>query len=227
MARRPVFLPAYAVGDRVQVKSIEFEWVAGLARSQKQKCIDSLHAQVRKQASVSRVLEISSKSRDPLGVALSAFNLSFPLDGRQVCVEVAFQSSKRYVAGGPFTDLLSRTAREAKTDPRLKESGRLLEFVWKGESWGLKPATAFYDWLYINALTANRDLLTELLTFEAFTDIEFNPERSLNCQAASAALFVALSKRGELESALASRETFVAQVKMAAASSPRIQGSLI
>ena len=37
-----------------------------------------------------------------------------------------------------------------------------------------------------------------MLQFDAFSDIAFNPERSINCQAYSAALYVSLSRRGLL-----------------------------
>ena len=37
------------------------------------------------------------------------------------------------------------------------------------------------------------------MEFDAFTDIEFNPNKSLNCQARAAALFVAMKKLGRLE----------------------------
>ena len=46
-------------------------------------------------------------------------------------------------------------------------------------------------------------------TFDAFTDIEFNPERSLNCQARSAALYRSLVHAGKLEEALSSQEAFL------------------
>ena len=36
--------------------------------------------------------------------------------------------------------------------------------------------------------------MSKLETFQGFSDIVFNPNRSLNCQARAAALFVALSK---------------------------------
>ena len=38
------------------------------------------------------------------------------------------------------------------------------------------------------------DIVKELEAFQGFSDIVFNPNRSLNCQARAAALFVALSK---------------------------------
>ena len=47
----------------------------------------------------------------------------------------------------------------------------------------------FYSWLYFLALKQNKKLTSEILNYQAFTDIEFNPEKSLNCQAYSAALY--------------------------------------
>lgn len=36
------------------------------------------------------------------------------------------------------------------------------------------------------------------MTYRAFSDIAFNPERSINCQAYAAALYVSLCERGLL-----------------------------
>lgn len=41
-------------------------------------------------------------------------------------------------------------------------------------------------------------MIEELEAFGCFSDIVFNPKRSLNCQARTAALFVALSQNGML-----------------------------
>ena len=43
------------------------------------------------------------------------------------------------------------------------------------------------------------DYHEQLIQYEAFTDIEFNPQKSINCQAYSVAMFVALSKRNLLD----------------------------
>ena len=45
----------------------------------------------------------------------------------------------------------------------------------------------------------NKELADELLQYDSFTDIEFSPEKSKNCQARAAALFVALHRKGLLE----------------------------
>ena len=96
-------------------------------------------------------------------------------------------------------DLYAKSSRDAKKDPRLKESGVLKSFWFEGKEYPILPRTAFYDWLYINALLENKDLAEKLLKYDAFTDVEFNPEKSINCQACSAAVFVSLSKLGIVE----------------------------
>jgi hypothetical protein len=52
-------------------------------------------------------------------------------------------------------------------------------------------------------------LAEHLLGFSAFTDIEFNPDRLINCQAYSAALHTSLHKRGLLDEAASSKEAFL------------------
>ena len=44
-----------------------------------------------------------------------------------------------------------------------------------------------------------RDFVKELEVFQGFSDIVFNPNRSINCQARAAALFVSLSKNGLID----------------------------
>ncbi len=61
------------------------------------------------------------------------------------------------------------------------------------------PKTAFYDWLFIRCLYPHREYLHRLHIYAAFSDIEFNPDRSINCQARSTALFVALQKKDLLD----------------------------
>lgn len=47
------------------------------------------------------------------------------------------------------------------------------------------------------------------MKYDGFTDIEFNPEKSINCQARAAALFVSLSRRGLLELAMTSIDNYI------------------
>lgn len=221
MALRPVFLPKRSKSAFVMPAVLEFQWFPGFSVSQKQKSIASLHQAARHRFGIEQILEVSSKSPNPLGVALSAFNLSLALEnGDRVCVEAAFQASKKFTQGGPFLDLLQASPKDAKRDPRLRNSGALVSFVFAGETWSLQPRTAFYDWLYLNALQQNPDLAKALLDFQAFTDIEFNPEKSLNCQARSCALYVSLARENLLERALSSRENYLATLNECASARP-------
>jgi hypothetical protein len=194
-----------------------------MAASQKQKSVDSLHGAALKQLGICNVLEVSSKSREELGIALSAFNLTFTTVKlkRTLTVECAFQGSKVFERGGPFTDIFEMTSREAKKNERLRSSGRLTGFRFFGTDWGLEPQTAFYDWLYINALKKNPNLTEHLPEYSAFTDIEFNPERSINCQAYSVALYLSLDKRNLLDEALSSQDSFLRIVGKALVSNAR------
>lgn len=200
MAKRPIFIPS--VDDKLLVKThhVDFQWYPGMAKSQAQKSIESLHAAARLQIDVDEILEISSKSTVELGVSLSAFNLMIKTvkKNREFSLECAYQASKVFERGGPFLDLLDARSIDAKRDPRLNQHGRLVKFSFYGVDWDLQPRTAFYDWLYINALHKRPELAAQVLRYRAFSDIAFNPERSINCQAYAAALYVSLHERGLL-----------------------------
>ena len=129
---------------------------------------------------------------------MSAFNLSLKtLKGQMMTVECTYQGSKVFEDSGPYHDLYYGSSREAKTDDRLRNSGELIAFNFCGEDFPTEPKTAFYDWLYITALSQRKtDIIRELEAFQGFSDIVFNPNRSINCQARAAALFVSLSKNG-------------------------------
>ena len=209
MARRPVFAPD---SDKPYVSelSLDFEYFPGFSIQQKQRSIASLHASYVAKFPSSRVLEVSSKSESDIGVRLSAFNLMIEHPGRgSYSVECAFQASKVFLHGGPFVDLLDASSRAAKTDRRLRESGELVAFRYCEHEFPLEPKTYFYDWLYASALCRDDKLVEQVMMFDAFTDIEHNPERSINCQARSVAKVVGLARAGLLEDALQSPQTFL------------------
>jgi hypothetical protein len=103
--------------------------------------------------------------------------------------------------------------RDAKKDPRLKESGKLIGFEFDGTDWPLEPKTAFYDWLYACSLHPHRDWIKKLSFHDGFSDIEFNPYRSINCQARSIALFLSLMKREELDDAIRTPASFLQRLQ--------------
>lgn len=190
-----------ASSDGILKRSVEAKFPGGFAVSQKQKAVEMLHDIYQYSFKGSRPLEISTKSKSDLGKSLSAFNLR---DERGRTVETLFQSSKVFENGGPYKDLLEKTSKEAKIDERLRTSGKLVAFEFEGGRYALEPKTAFYNWIYIDTLCRNQELVKELLDYvkdieePAFTDIEFNPDRSLNCQAEAIALFIYLIRKQPL-----------------------------
>ena len=211
MATRPVFMPKqHAVG--VNVVNVEFEWFPGFSIAQKQRSIGALHTAFVTEHPDAHVLEISSKSPIATGVALSAFNLAtdgLPGTAGPFTVEAAFQGSKVFERGGPFHELIGSDSRRARKDERLRSSGSLTAFQFGQQVFPLLPRTFFYDWLYINVLLENTALVEALATYTAFTDIEFNPKRSLNCQAAALALFTSLRINGVPVEALRAPDMFM------------------
>lgn len=201
MAKRPVFIPSSNPSKLVDVEMVDFTYHSGFAVSQKQKSIHSLHHAINEKFGFVDILEISSKSKIELGVQLSAFNLMITTKtkGTTFSVESAFQSSKVFEGNIQYLDLLEKSSREAKKDPRLKNSGKVIGFNFYNQFWQTTPLTAFYDWLYINALNNKPEYHDKLLKYQAFTDIEFNPKKSINCQAQSVALFCSLYRRNMLD----------------------------
>ena len=190
-------------------KNIEFQWYSGFALSQKRKCIQNLHQNYLASYPNKNILEISSKSENELGVKLSAFNLMMNFGGKTFSVETAYQGGKIFEYGGPYTDLLDKPSIAAKKDTRLKNSGKITGLSFFGKNFPLNPVTFFYNWLYINALNQNEDLSEKILNYDAFTDIVFNPQKSLNCQAAAVAIYVSLKRQNLLQPALESPQTFL------------------
>lgn len=210
MAKRICFISSPHDNPIYKEIEIEFNYFSGFAVSQKQKSVNAMHEEIKLLDSSLQVLEVSTKSTNAIGIALSAFNLKFldEVTGKEYPLENIFQSSKVFENGGPYRDLLNVHPKDAKRDERLKTSGKLICFNYNNTIWELEPKTMFYDWIYIRALNRNKSLSQQILDYNAFTDIEFNHEKSINCQARSAAIFVSLSKNGKLHEILNKKEEF-------------------
>ena len=202
MATRPAW--KYDRGH-VERESFDFEWNSGLSASQKKKNVAALHKSIMTKYGES-TLEISTKSLEDMGRSLSAFNLK--LDG--VFIECVYQSSKVFENGGPYKDLLSVKPKEAKKDERLQTSGKLIGFDYNSMRWSLDPKTAFYDYVYVKGALSTfsvEQLKQTLDSYMWFTDIEFNPNKSLNTQARSVAILKAIIFNGD-QSVLDNPETW-------------------
>ena len=170
----------------------------GFSVAQKQRSVRALHEAARRSQRHERILEVSTKSDEPLGRQLSAFELqkALPDDSFRTCLEAAFQASKVFLDGDHHTQLSeiyrNRDARDVKRIMRPWRSIPLEHFRFGAEEWPLEPKSAFYDWLYVRALCEHErstDIKRKITQYDAFTDIEFNPRKSFNCQARACALF--------------------------------------
>lgn len=200
MASRPVFIPNYNGPRLVEERSFDFGWSPGFAEVQKKKNVAALHEAARR-SGIERILEISSKSDENVGRRLSAFSLKIEIDGAHFFLESVYQGSKVFESCGPSPEIFDFEPREAKRHVRELDCGRLVAFEFEGRRYPLSPKNAFYDWLYIRALADHVDWISQNVLYEAFTDIEFNPDKQVNCQARAFAEFKSLAANSKLEAA--------------------------
>lgn len=170
---------------KIVKKNFGFEFNPGFSATQKRKNVIALHKAIGENA-----LEVSTKSEEELGRKLSAFNLKL----NEIPLECVFQASKVYQYGGPYKDLLKVSPKEAKRDLRHHNSGKLNYFEYDGKRFPLEPKTFFYDFIYIKAVKESVPLeeLKQIIQYSYFSDVEFNPKKSVNCQAKSIAIIKAM-----------------------------------
>ena len=135
-----------------------------------------------------RVLEISSRSRDPLGRSLSAMFLKEPQTGHPV--ESVYQAAKCYGDGGP-ADILDDGFRSKIRDRDRATTGQLKGFDHDGMVWPAATGSQFYDRLWMTSARAAGVGATE---HDAFTDMFHRPGRAMACQARSMAMMQGMIK---------------------------------
>lgn len=200
MATRPVFIPLKEGSALVLERNFEFPWAPGFAEVQKKKNVHALH-EAAKRAGLNNILEISTKSDLELGRRLSAFSLKLDIDGVKYPLESVYQSAKVFRKSGPFPDAMQMPPRDAKRFIRENASGDLIGFHLLDKDYPIIPKNAFYDWLYIRSLVDHSEWIRDKIKFSGFTDIEFNPEKQVNCQARAFAEFLSLQRRSVLNEA--------------------------
>ena len=72
MSERPVFEPETEGSNLVTKHIIKFTWYPGFAKERKQKSLESLHFETKKNTDINTILEISTKSKATLGINASA-----------------------------------------------------------------------------------------------------------------------------------------------------------
>lgn len=208
VASRPVFISKSNFPYYEQIDE-EFTFHSGFALAQKQRNIKAIHEKFYCKYPDKKVLEVSTKSPELFGTQLSAFNVMYNLNGSEVSLESIFQGSKVFENGGPYHDLYKVGPVEAKKDLRIKESGLIVGFDLAGRIFASDPKDYFYNWIYSSAIYSHFDYINKCREYDAFTDIEFNPNKSYNCQARTVAILRGLMKADKLDIAMESPEAYL------------------
>lgn len=208
MAERPVFVMKTSWPYYSEVE-VSFKYYAGFALVQRQRNIAGIHEAYNKLFPKSKVLEASSKAPTELGKSLSPFYLKTKYEGAEYPVECVFQAIKVFQKGGPFGQLLNFEPVKAKTTSITKTAGSLLYYDYDGQKYPLDPKGWMYNWIYMNALHNQPELVRQIQDYDAFTDIAFNPKSGSTCQAKALAIYRGLEKKGILDQALSSMEEFL------------------
>ena len=192
---------------------VEFTWHMGMSWQVRQRSSQSLRRSILVKYPERKVIEVSTASDNyELGKQLSALNLTLQTelsDGitYEMPVENIFQGSKLYDGDGhPHTELFHRSPGDAKRFSKEMQANKrmVVGFEYNGIEFDTFPYSAFYDWVYINALHQHQDLATQILDYDTFTDIHFNQKVAysskgpFNCQARALAIYVSLYKTNEL-----------------------------
>ncbi len=146
-----------------------------------------------------QVLEISSRSDEPLGRGLSAMRLraADTDDDRNLPVESVYQAAKCYGDRGPDGSPLPNGFDAKRRDRGRRAAGPLTGFQHGGTFWPAASGSAFYDRLWIKAAAAAHPT-GSLHGYTAFSDQFHRPEQSVACQARAAAMLVGLDRAGQL-----------------------------
>lgn len=202
MSTRPVYMPKLT-RPYYTVENFDFEWAPGQAAAQKMKNSAQLQALWKEKHPEGKILEVSTKSDQEMGVKLSPFNLTKRLSSlrKEFPVENIYQASKTFRHGGPYVDLLGVTPNKALADPRLLDSGDLVSYTCENQQYPAAPDFLFYIWLYLTALLENPGLAAKVKSMDAFCDIEFNPAKGNNNQAKACAVFNSLARLNLLDEA--------------------------
>ena len=161
------------------------------------------------------LLEVSTFGENQLGRDLSAFNLLISIENRShsVSVEAAYQSSKVFEMSGQQEFVLDwKNGAQIKAHLKQFAGEEVVGFCFEDYDWPLYPSSTFYNYLYLRALhqlsKKDDDLIESLRRYSGFTDIAFNPKKSINCQARVCALYVALGP-SRVADILRTRETYL------------------
>lgn len=164
----------------VRERLVAFDWSPGISKSVKHLNLASFHHAIHDTLVGFRHLEVSTYSESPKGTQLSAFNLALS-NGREskVSVEVAYQSSKRFIVSGKTLSVGHvKNSMEAKREAqRLASVGEFTGFQYAGLDVEIEHSALVFDLIYLEALRQNPGVFAEATEFDVFSDFAFNKNK--------------------------------------------------
>ncbi len=199
MTKRSVYLPK-ATRPFFKRKEISCEFAPETRKSKRAQTVCDAWQALHPEQSI---LDVSIHSPSESGQKLARENLSLRLATlrKAFCVSTIELASKTFKNGGPYVDLLGTPLKEAKSDPRLKDSGKIVHYSLEGKQYPCEPDYLYFHWLYIMALMDNPGSATLVKNTDAFCDIDFDWEHESNTPAQSCAIFHSLARQNLLKQA--------------------------
>ena len=163
----------------------------------KNECIDPIQENMK-------ILEISTRSKNPFGKSLSPWNLQITMSsGKKIKVECAYQGSKvvKITEGKTrqFESLYWGSPRDAFFDTRIKDVPPVA-FRFFGKEYPLTPKHCFFDFLYIVSLIQRKDdVFQKLSEYDGYTDTFYSLKKDSNSPARAASKYVSLRRQGLIE----------------------------
>lgn len=132
MTKRSVYLPK-ATRPFFKRKEISCEFAPDTRKSKRAQTVCDAWQALHPEQSI---LDVSIHSPSESGQKLARENLSLRLATlrKAFCVSTIELASKTFKNGGPYVDLLGTPLKEAKNDPRLKDSGKIVHYSLKADS---------------------------------------------------------------------------------------------
>ena len=196
-------------GGRVWYKIVDFAH-STKTNIDKKKAIASFERKLEKiDGKKINHLDINIRNPNLLAKKLAPYQISLG----DCKVESIFHASKLFELGGPYLDLEKMPVAKVLNDPRVINSGKVLDFYYDGEFWR-EDYEFFYDYLYVSAVKENIDNeeLKELLKYDYFTDIETKYSAEKNPARAVAIIKLMLMHFGEIPPI--TKKDFVAYCKL-------------
>ena len=176
MAIRPIYISTGNINNPFIQDDIYFKWISGYSYINKCKRRDSLKQEIEKLYDIKKWLEVSTISDKDIGKKLSALNLMITLSNNsKYSVENIYQCSKVY------------------------ENNHIVSFKFKNTEFENTPYGMYYDYIYMVALFQNKEYHKLINNYYLFTDLFFNPNKSLNTQARAVAIFKSLYDNNYLD----------------------------